>query len=147
MYSALVLGVAGVVTSAVWPPRTRRLTPWLQWVSRGPSPDDPTLRGLTLVDAPSPADVERLVRLLDRGDGADELAVRLEQLYHTFPPDERVLRRLSLAQQAAARTGGAREYCLTLVYVVATESVLSRLPPLPGPAWKAAPRRRRRHTR
>lgn len=73
----------------------------------------------TLVDAPSPQRVLELVCMLERGDGADALADRMERLLATFLPTETTLRRLSLYQQSVEGVGGAQEYAITLTYVVA----------------------------
>jgi len=73
----------------------------------------------TLVDAYTPESVEALIRILDRGKGADDLAQRVERLLQTFPPDERMLRRLSLMQQKYQGLGNAREYSVTLLFAIA----------------------------
>ena len=86
----------------------------------------------TLVDAPDADTAVALVRALDRGDGADALVERLARVLETFPPDERVMRRLSLMQQACQGEGGLREFCVTTVYAVATE-VCSRPLKRPSP--------------
>ena len=78
----------------------------------------------TLLDAGDAPSVVRLVRALDAGDGADGLAERLARLLGRLPPDEPLMRRLSVLHQAHAREGGAVDFCASLVYMVATEVVL-----------------------
>lgn len=98
-----------------------------------PSLLPPRSRLRTMLDAPSPDEVERLVSLLARGEdvGGDSLADKVHSLYSAFPPDEGVMRRLSLFQQSCQGTGGRREYSLSLVYCVAMQ-VLTSLPPPPS---------------
>jgi hypothetical protein len=80
-------------------------------------------RRRTLLDVADGAGAEALVRALERpSDGADALADRLLALWRAFPPDERAMRALSLAQQAHAGEGGARDFCATLAYATATEA-------------------------
>lgn len=100
----------------LWSPARRVLDAHLarRYGARPPPPPR------TLVDAADAASVESLVRAVDGGGGADELAARLEQVFRRFPPSERVMRRLSLLDQAHARDGGARAYCIVCVYAVAT---------------------------
>jgi len=84
----------------------------------------PVVHG-TLVDAPTAQRVEDLVRLVDRHDGADALAERVERLLTTFAPTERTLRRLSLQQQALQGAGNSLEYSVALVYVVSMQCAAS----------------------
>lgn len=81
----------------------------------------PPRRRRTIVDADDAESVEALVRVLERGDGGDALAERLSRVLHTFPPDERVMRRLSLLQQAHEGEGSSREFCVTTMYAIATD--------------------------
>ena len=74
----------------------------------------------TLVDARDVASVEALVRSQDRGDGTDALAARLAAVFRAFPPDEGVMRRLSVMQQRHEGEGGLREFCVATVYAVAS---------------------------
>ena len=81
------------------------------------------------IDAPSPDVVINFVRRINRADGADKLAERLERVYERFPPRENSLRRLSLFQQMFEKEGGEREFCITIVYVIASMSVSSQKKP------------------
>lgn len=74
---------------------------------------------MTYMDASSPQRILELVLMLERGDGADALAERMERLLTTFLPTEATLRRLSLFQQEAL--GGAQEYAITLMFALAME--------------------------
>ena len=88
---------------------------------RGAASDPPS--GGTLVDAHTPERVEELVRLLEREDGADALALRVEAVLLAFPPDDGTMQRLSLMQQRTEGSGDAREYSVTLVFSVAMTCV------------------------
>ena len=94
----------------------RRLPAWPARTPRRPP--------RTLLDAGDAAAVVRLVRALDRGDGTDALADRLARLYAAFPPDEALLARLSLLQQAHAGAGTVEDFCATTAYALATGAVL-----------------------
>lgn len=102
-----LLSTAGVVAAA------------LVWRGRRPFARRPSR---TVVDVRDCADAERLVRALDRGDGADGLASRMTRVFDAFPPDEPAMRVLSLLHQRHAHEGGPRNYCTTLVYAVATDA-------------------------
>lgn len=91
----------------------------------------PPVSQLTLMDAPDAASVVRLVRLADRGQGADDLVERLDRFFSRFPPDEKIMRRLSLMQQACQGCGDLHEFCVTCVYMVATEVLCHPLPMVP----------------
>ena len=82
------------------------------------------------------AAVVSLVRILSRSDeGADLLADRLTCLYRTFPPTEVTMRRLSLMHQQYCDEGGLCSFCVAMVYMAATESILhntTRISPLRG---------------
>lgn len=79
----------------------------------------------TLLDATNVAAVVTLVRILSRPDeGAEELADRLTRLYNLFPPTEMTMRRLSLMHQRHSRDGDLRDFCVTIVYMAATEAIL-----------------------
>lgn len=95
----------------------RRLPP--VWAAGG------SVRGAgTLLDAADATSVVRLVRLLSSHDGgADELADRLTRLFAHLPPDEYLMRRLSLLHQRQG-DGGEADFCVALVYMTATESLL-----------------------
>lgn len=77
----------------------------------------------TLIDCCNEHDVVALVRALDRRDGVDRLAPRVMRLFYAFPPDERVLRRLSLMQQRLAGVGDEREFCVVLLFSLAMQHV------------------------
>lgn len=84
----------------------------------------------------------RLVRAAcgaSRSDG-DALALKLHRLFETFPPDERVLRRLSLAEQRTRGTGGLEDFCATSVYSVASQ-VAATLPSPKARHRRSAPAR------
>ena len=93
--------------------------------------------GGTLVDAVNAESVQRLVRLLDQGRGADALVARIERVLSVFPPSETIMRRLSLMQQAYEGEGGAREYAVACVYMVATKVVLEGCARAPRKATRA----------
>lgn len=97
---------------------SRPLPRWFARLCRTPRPVPRTL--LDAGDAPS---VVRLVRCLDRGDGTDALADRLARLYATFPPDETLLARLSLLQQAHAGEGSVEDFCASTAYALAMDAV------------------------
>jgi len=63
----------------------------------------------TLLDPRDAHGVVTLVRAVDGGDGTDALVARLERLLTAFPPDELMMRRLSLLQQAHAGRGDAHD--------------------------------------
>lgn len=82
----------------------------------------------TCIDAIDIKSVENLVRRLDTGNGTDDIMLRLSQLYSIFLPSEHMMRRLSLMHQTLSNTGNLHEFCVTCVYVAATESLLNKLP-------------------
>lgn len=74
----------------------------------------------TLVDMRSIVRVRELVSaVVTDGDDTDAMATRLERLLRHFPPDEFVMRRLSLMQQKVSGRSDADEFCVTLVFSVA----------------------------
>lgn len=105
MNAAVALGAVALLYSA--------------WRRRHALPPIP----LPLIDAPTTDAVVDLVTRLERGDGADALAIRLTKLLQRFPPDEAVLRRLSTFQQRLEGTGARAEYAVTCMYVLASEVV------------------------
>ena len=95
----------------------------------------------TLLDAPSAAAVVKLVRLVARDGGAEDIVVRLSKLYARFLPDELTLRRLSWYHQ---RHTGCDElaYCCTTVFAIAQDE-RARAPRAPRAPRDATPRRAR----
>ena len=104
------VGTVGVTVAAVAWTRHRKRT---------------HVRG-TVLDVVTADDAVALVRAIDRGGGTDDVADRLARLYETFPPDERLMRRLSILQQAHQGQNGIHDFSITLVYVVATEAIASQ---------------------
>ena len=108
------------------PPRTTCFPPCLPPSPAGSrgfaEPPRPVPR--TLLDAGDAPSVVRLVRCLDRGgrDGRPP-ADRLARLYATFPPDETLLARLSLLQQAHAGEGSVEDFCASTAYALAMDAV------------------------
>jgi len=84
--------------------------------------------GTTIIDASDIDDVECLVRNMDRGQGTDDLMLRLSNIYETFLPTQRMMQRLSLMQQKCSESGGKHEFCVTCVYVAAMEILIRRQP-------------------
>lgn len=63
----------------------------------------------------------RLVRLHEReGEGADELASRLLRTFDRFPPSEANVSRLAELQKSLQGQGGVAEFCVTMVFSVAS---------------------------
>ena len=82
------------------------------------APSHPVCAG-TLVDACDVDSVMRLVRVHERGDGADGLLQRLTRTFSTFRPTDRVMQRLSLFQQALQGMGNDEEYCVVTAHCAA----------------------------
>jgi len=81
------------------------------------------------LDAASIEDAVVLVRRCAGGaSDACAIAERLERVYDRFPPDERLLRRLSTFQQLVEGEGGEREFCVVTVYMIASLCA-ARAPP------------------
>lgn len=83
----------------------------------------------TLVDAFCVEDVVRLVRLMDRGAGVDDLAERMEKLLKTFPPTDAVRRRLRDMLDTVLGSGGEEEFCVMLLFVLSSKDVPTGSPP------------------
>lgn len=77
----------------------------------------------TCLEIRSVEEAESLLRRIDRGEGADDLAPRLFKLFKRFPPNEQDMRHLSLLQQSHQGEGGLAEYCTTFVFVIANEAL------------------------
>ena len=77
----------------------------------------------TLIDANDAISVETLVRKLDDGSGTDGLLQRLTRVYERFPPNEKIMQRLSLMQQYFDGVGDATEFCIICVFTVAMDVV------------------------
>ena len=101
-------------------------------------PAQPRMPCRTLLDAPSSAAVVKLVHLVARDGGAEDIAVRLSNLYARFLPDEPTLRRLSWYQQQ--HTGcDELAYCCTTVFAIAQDERARA----PRDARRTTPRRTR----
>ena len=71
----------------------------------------------TILDPVTVEDALCLVeRLSTPATTSDMLMTRLVKLYHTFGPQERVLRALSTQQQCLGGSGGREEYAISTVY-------------------------------
>lgn len=103
----------------------------------GPAPH-PRMPCRTLLDAPSAAAVVKLVHLVARDGGAEDIVERLSNLYARFLPDEPTLRRLSWYQQQ--HTGcDELAYCCTTVFAIAQDERARA----PRDARRTTPRRTR----
>ena len=82
----------------------------------------------TCLDVEDGTDAVALVRRLTgtRSD-ASELADRLDRLYRRFPPNEAMMRRLSMLQQRVRGRGDEEEFCVVTIFIVAS-LVLGRDP-------------------
>lgn len=76
------------------------------------------------MDVYDTSDAINLVRRVTTDDiDSDGIADRLLALFCRFPPREPQMAGLSLSQQHFAGTGGLEDFCTTLVYGIALESL------------------------
>ena len=93
-----------------------------------------SVRRRACVDVMSSDDAVHLVRSLSSATSdTNEIAERVERTLRRFPPDERVMRRLSTFQQRVHGEGGEREFCVVTVFMIASlcigDGVHRPLPP------------------
>lgn len=85
------------------------------------------------VDMMSIGDVVHFVRVLSRPTSdTNDIAERIERVLARFPPDEHVMRRLSVFQQRLVGQGGEQEFCVVTVFMIANVCIEEgRCRPLP----------------
>ena len=75
----------------------------------------------TCVDMMSINDPIRLVRCVSsHTSSTTEITERVERILRLFPPDEQIMRNLSMFQQKVRGEGGEREFCVVTVFAIAT---------------------------
>ena len=90
---------------------------WLQMYTR----QRMVSRRRACVDIINIDDAIRLVRALSQPTSdANFITERVDSVLRRFPPDEYIMRRLSMFQQDVTGEGGEREFCIVTVFMIAS---------------------------
>ena len=82
----------------------------------------------TIIDTFTIEEMELFLNTITKpDDDGDTIAMRLLKLYKTFPPSEKQLQAMSQIQQEYDNTGGRYNFVSTMLYAIATLSIMEKL--------------------
>ena len=82
----------------------------------------------TIIDTFTIEEMDRFLNATTRNDDdSDAIATKLLKLYKTFPPTEEQLQTMSQIHQEYDNTGGRYNFVSTMLYAIATLSVMEKL--------------------
>jgi len=82
----------------------------------------------TIIDTFTIEEMELFLNIITKpDDDGDTIAMKLLKLYKTFPPSEKQLQAMSQIQQEYDNTGGRYNFVSTMLYAIATLSIMEKL--------------------